>query len=131
MGTKHSEFIHDVFTQHAHVPWKICLWHKNQKKLQTGDKNDETGYKVYETCRKHGAMVLSAHEHSYERTHLLSSFKHQTIVSNSSVLKLQPGHSFTTVCGLGGDSIRPWKDGNELNPWWAVTASSSVLEILI
>ncbi|KAJ2997976.1 hypothetical protein HDV02_004978 [Globomyces sp. JEL0801] len=118
-----TTFIHDSFNRYAHVPWKICMWHKNQAKLQTGDKNDETGYAVYEACREHGAIVFTAHEHSYERTHLLYSFETQEIVHTSNILDVKPGQSFVAVSGLGGDSIRSWKNNNELNPWWAAKAA--------
>lgn len=72
LGVDHAQFIEEAFTIHHNVTWKICIWHKNQEKLQTGDKEDETGYLVYEVCRRHGAMILTGHEHSYERTHLMS-----------------------------------------------------------
>lgn len=47
MGANHPEFIDSTMERYATVPWKICVWHKNQGKLQTGDKEDETGYAVY------------------------------------------------------------------------------------
>lgn len=100
-GNGHTAFIHETLTLNAHIPWKFCIWHKNQQKLQTGDKSDETGYEVYETCRRHGAIVFTSHEHTYERTHLLSSFENQTIVSKSKTLHVKPGHSFAVVSGLG------------------------------
>ena len=129
MGSDHAQFINETLTKYHYVPWKICVWHKNQAKLQTGDKNDETGYQVYgskfnvEACRIHGAMVVTSHEHSYERSHLLSSFENQTIVSKSNTLNLSAGHSFVAVSGLGGESIRYWYNDNEKNPWWAATAA--------
>ena len=123
LGTEHAQYIDKVFSRYFDTPWKICIWHKNQKLLQTGDKQDETGYLVYETCRKHGAMIFTGHEHSYERTHLMSNFETQQIASNSSQLDLSPGKSFAAVVGLGGDSIRPWRFGLEKNPWWAAKAS--------
>lgn len=49
MGSHHEEFIDSALQRYSYVPWKICLWHKNQNKLQTGDKIDETGYAVYGT----------------------------------------------------------------------------------
>jgi hypothetical protein len=126
LGVGHAQFIDETFTKHQKIPWKFCVWHKNQRSFQTGDKFDETGYQVYETCRKHGAIVITSHEHSYERTHLMKDFSNQIIASKSSVLKIVPGVSFAAVSGLGGDSIRPWKDDRHLNPWWAATVSSSV-----
>lgn len=78
-------------------------------------------------CRKHGAIVFTGHEHSYERSHLLSSFVTQEVVSNSSTLLVGPGKSFVAVCGLGGESIRPWSENRNLNPWWAATVAQNVL----
>jgi 3',5'-cyclic AMP phosphodiesterase CpdA len=75
LGTDHAQYIDNTLTNHQNVTWKICVWHKNQAKLQTGDKEDETGYGVYEACRKHGAVIFTGHEHSYERSHLLSVIK--------------------------------------------------------
>ncbi|KAJ3275381.1 hypothetical protein HDV01_000673 [Terramyces sp. JEL0728] len=123
MGSHHEEFIDAALKRYSYVPWKICMWHKNQNKLQTGDKVDETGYAVYDICRKHGAIIFTGHEHSYERTHLLSDFATQEIASTDDTLEVKPGQSFAAVSGLGGDSIRPWKQGNEKNPWWAATAA--------
>lgn len=68
-------------------------------------------------------MVFTGHEHSYERTFLLSNFEGQEVVSQSSQLDLSPGHSFAAVVGLGGDSIRPWRFGLEQNSWWAAKAA--------
>ncbi|KAJ3415583.1 hypothetical protein HDV05_004634 [Chytridiales sp. JEL 0842] len=123
LGMGHADFIDASLSKYKHVPWKFCVWHKNQKAYQTGDKTDETGYEVYDVCRKHGAIVATSHEHSYERTHLMSSFENKTIASTSNELVLRPGNTFAFVSGLGGDSIRYWKDGNEKNPWWAAVAA--------
>ncbi|KAJ3077497.1 hypothetical protein HK102_005185 [Quaeritorhiza haematococci] len=125
LGSQHDKFIDNMFTTYApQTPWKICAWHKNQHDYQTGDKEDETGYAVYEVCRKHGAIIASAHEHSYERTHLMSNFERHVVASKKKTLRVQPGKTFAFVSGLGGDSIRPWVGGLEKNPWWAATVSA-------
>jgi uncharacterized protein (TIGR03437 family) len=96
--------------------WTIASWHKDQQLMQVGGKPDETGWNVYEEARKGGAIIATAHEHSYSRTYLLSSMINQTIVSTSNVLALTKGNSFAFVSGLGGASIRPQLlAGN----WWA------------
>jgi len=59
--------------------WKICSWHKNQHVMQLGDKRDEMGWAVYETCKNNGAIIATAHEHSYGRTKTLSNVEHQTV----------------------------------------------------
>jgi hypothetical protein len=101
--------------------WRICSWHKNQRLMQIGNFHDETGWLTYEMCRKHGAMVVTGHEHHYARTFLLSSFQQQTIVSNDTQapLLLKEGQSFLVVSGVGGKSIFHWNNTLREDPWWA------------
>jgi hypothetical protein len=47
LGTNHSEYIDTVLSKYKSIPFKVCMWHKNQQSYQTGDKEDETGYEVY------------------------------------------------------------------------------------
>jgi hypothetical protein len=101
--------------------WSICSWHKNQTLMQLGSKSDETGWGVYERCREGGAIIATAHEHSYSRTYLLSDMEHQTIASTSDTLTISEGESFVFVSGLGGKSIRNQdRDGD----WWAAVYTS-------
>ncbi|MBV9929010.1 MAG: metallophosphoesterase [Acidobacteria bacterium] len=104
--------------------WSICSWHKNQRLMQVGGKTDETGWGVYEEARKGGAIIATAHEHSYSRTHLLSSMSPQTIASSSNTLSLTKGKSFAFVSGLGGHSVRPQLVGGS---WWASAYASTCL----
>lgn len=105
----------------GHAIWKICNWHKNMRKMQAGLKGNETGWDVYEICRKQGAMITTGHEHSYSRTHLLSDFKKQKIAAKESPLKLEPGKSLAIVSGLGGKRIRSqWVQGD----WFAAVYTS-------
>jgi hypothetical protein len=104
--------------------WSICSWHKNQKLMQVGGKLDETGWPVYEEAMKGGAIIATAHEHSYSRTHLLSSMINQTIASTSNTLTLSKGNSFAFVSGLGGQPIRPQLLSG---PWWASISASTCL----
>ena len=106
--------------------WKICAWHKNQKKMQVSRKGNATYWGVYETCRKHGAIIGTAHSHSYSRTHLMGSIKNQRIASTSNNLALREGRSFVFVSGLGGGSSRKNGTGKfsaqyrtPTDPWWA------------
>ncbi len=109
-GDRHEEFIEQSLSEKK-AAFSICVWHKNQTMMQVGSKEDETGWKVYETCREHGAIVATAHEHSYSRTFLMSNFEKQTVASRGSDLVLDAGHSFAFVSGLGGKSIR--EEGEE------------------
>ena len=71
-----SQFLHSLYIKNQIAAsdgyiWKICAWHKNQRLMQVGGKLDETGWDVYEECRKGGAIIATGHEHSYSRTHLM------------------------------------------------------------
>lgn len=92
--------------------WKVCSWHKNMTALQVGDKTDDMGWGVYEACRGFGAIIATAHEHSYERTKTLISMSGQTVDPDSpdpNRLVVAPGRTFSFVSGLGGESIREQK----------------------
>jgi PKD repeat protein len=102
--------------------WRVCSWHKNQKLMQVGGKSDGTGWGVYEACRAGGAVIATGHEHSYSRTHLLSSMEHQTVASTSDTLRITEGETFAFVSGLGGKSIR---DQELSGDWWASIYTST------
>ncbi|MCA1579194.1 MAG: metallophosphoesterase [Acidobacteria bacterium] len=105
--------------------WSICSWHKNMRAMQIGGKTDETGWGVYEAARNGGAIIATAHEHSYSRTHLLSSMSTQTIASTSNTLHLTEGNTFAFVSGLAGRTIRAQSlTGN----WWASAYASTCLQ---
>jgi hypothetical protein len=92
--------------------WKVCSWHRNMKAMQVGAKEDDMGWGVYEACRAHGAIIATAHEHSYERTKTLTSVRDQTVDPKSpdpNHLAVGPGRSFVFVSGLGGEGIRDQK----------------------
>lgn len=96
--------------------WRICSWHLNQRDMQVGGKVDEAGWPVYEACRTGGAVIATAHEHSYSRTHLLSDISSQTIASTADTLTVRLGETFVFVSGLGGRSVRVQQRSG---PWWA------------
>ncbi len=117
----HDAYIHDRLAQ-SNFTWRISSWHKNQRLMQVGGKGGETGWGIYEESRLGGAIVATGHEHSYERTHLMSSFQNQTVASTADTLQLSLGQSFAFVSGLGGRSIR----GQQLSgPWWAAIYTST------
>ncbi|KAI9188770.1 hypothetical protein H9P43_000192 [Blastocladiella emersonii ATCC 22665] len=118
-GAGHETFLDQALAAAPADAWKLVGWHKNQEKLNVGDKNDEVGWAAYETCLKHGALVFNAHNHGYSRTHLLSSFESQTIVSKSSSdLTIRPGRSLVAVTGTGGRFL--YGDGPYASAeWWA------------
>jgi len=111
--------------------WRISSWHKDMRLMQVGGKGDETGWGVYEQSRRGGAIIATAHEHSYSRTYLLSSCQDQTVASTATTLVLSQddpstpadeGRSFVFVSGLGGKSIR---DQQLSGPWWASIYTST------
>ena len=104
-GSNHDTFIREQLQKDRSI-WRICSWHKNMKKMQVGGKKNDTGWGVYEEARKGGAIIATGHEHSYSRTHLLSSIKEQTVASRSDTLVITRGKTFVFVSGLGGKSIR-------------------------
>jgi hypothetical protein len=112
---KHVVYLRDQLARSDAI-WRICAWHKNQTLMQVGGKEDEVGWQPYEVCREGGAIVATAHEHSYSRTHLLDDFKTQSVASTSDTLVIDEGESFVFVSGLGGHSIR---DQERDGPWWA------------
>jgi hypothetical protein len=77
--------------------------------MQVGGKSDEVGWVAYETCREHGAIIATGHEHSYSRTKTLVSTQHQTVDwewPEPNSLRVAPGATFVFVSGLGGRSVR-------------------------
>ena len=116
----HVAYLRDQLAQTDAI-WRICSWHKNQELMQVGGKRDEVGWEPYEACREGGAIVATAHEHSYSRTHLMDDFETQSVASTSNTLVIEEGKSFVFVSGLGGHSIREQRlDG----PWWASVFTS-------
>lgn len=104
--------------------WSISAWHRNMERMQVGGKGDDTGWGVYDESANGGAIIISGHEHSYSRSHLLSSISKQVVASTADVLNLTKGQSFVVVTGLGGESIRRQRLSG---PWWARVYASKCL----
>lgn len=116
MGLGHAEFIRRELEADSSI-WRISAWHVNQRLMQVGGKPDEAGWGVYEESRRGGAVIATAHEHSYSRTHLLNNMATQEVSSRSDVLRLRRGRTFAFVSGLGGGDIRPQLQTT--GDWWA------------
>ena len=89
--------------------WRICSWHFNMSAMQVGDKPDESGWEVYESCQNNGAIIVTGLEHSYSRTKTLIDLKNQIVDpewSEPNKLRVKEGATFVVVNGLGGSSIR-------------------------
>jgi hypothetical protein len=126
----HDLYIADQYAASDAV-WRVSSWHKVQHLMQAGGKSDESGWGVYEASRRAGAVIATAHEHSYARTHLLSSMQTQAVASTDETLVLErdvpatpedEGRSFAFVSGLGGQSIR---DQEVFGDWFASVYSST------
>jgi len=100
--------------------WKVCSWHENQQAMQVGSNGDEMGWGVYENCKDGGAIIATAHDHSYHRSKTLLSMRHPIVdptqhpvvdgvPSNPNSLRVAPGASFVFVSGLSGESMRAQK----------------------
>ena len=119
----HADFMFDQLTRTA-SRWRICSWHFNQAAMQVGAKEDQAGWRVYEACRKGGAVIMTAHEHSYARTHLIGKFAGQPEVASydPNELNIVPGQSIAVVSGLAGRSARPQI---RYDDWWAAAYTAS------
>jgi calcineurin-like phosphoesterase family protein len=121
IGTGHAQFIRDRLAADS-TPWRISAWHVNQRLMQVGGKSDEAGWGVYEESRRGGAIIATAHEHSYSRTHLLNNMTTREVASTGDSLELRKGRTFAFVSGLGGGEVRPQ---SITGPWWAKTYTAS------
>lgn len=117
-------FVQRSFARLGGWPWRVCLFHVNQRRMQLEDKGDAAEWAIYEECRKAGALIVTGHSHNYARTHLLSSMREGTVVHTNSSMRLEPGRSVATVVGLGGHSIRGARTHLRANPWWAVSLAA-------
>lgn len=117
LETGHDIYIREQLAADKSL-WRICSWHENMRLMQVAGKKDETGWGIYEEARNGGAIIATAHDHSYGRTYLMGNFMNQTIASHSDTMIITKGKSFAFFSGLGGKSIY----GQQLNgPWWAKT----------
>jgi hypothetical protein len=101
----HAEYVRESFAQSEQI-WNVLSMHQQMKAMQVGGKGDATGWPIYEYARERGALVITAHEHSYHRTHVLSEMATQTVADATSPYTITPGQTLTAVSGLGGASIR-------------------------
>lgn len=115
LGFYHAAYIREQLAEDKSI-WRICCWHRDMHLMQVASNNDDTGWDVYDEARKGGAIIATAHDHSYGRTYLMSNFTTQAVASRSNPLIITEGQTFTFFSGLGGKSIHT----QELNaPWWA------------
>ena len=112
-GSGHDIYIRDELAADDSI-WSVCSWHKNQNAMQVGGKGNDVGWGPYEECRIGGAIIATAHEHSYHRTRTLSSTQTQTVDASCEDDPGTPdpdvcvfeGSTFVFVSGIAGRSIR-------------------------
>jgi hypothetical protein len=111
--------------------WRISGWHENMTLMQVETKGNQTGWGVYEESRRGGAIITTAHSHTYSRSHLMSRISPQQIADTSNQLVIDEddpatpedeGRSFVVVSGIAGRSIR---SQSRDDPWWASIYTSS------
>lgn len=107
MQQMHADYINDKLSKNRSI-WSVCSWHKNQQAMQVGDKDDATGWAVYETCRQNGAIIATGHHHGYERTKTLINMEDRRVeplCSTRDILCVARGKTFAFVSGIGGKSV--------------------------
>ncbi len=128
IGTNGDNAASEAFIQRelevAKEPWKLCVWHKNQRDMQVGRKADEVGWSAYRSCAAHGALVVTGHEHSYSRTRTLTALGDRAVghgaIGPWNALELGPGRTGVIVAGLGGIGIRDFSTQlHATDTWWA------------
>lgn len=118
---EYDAYIRSTFKM-SKAQWRVCSWHKNQAKMQVGNQPDHTGWGVYQACLNSGGLVATAHEHSYSRTFLMSSFENQSVKHRNNRMEIRRGESIAFVSGMGGRPIRPQR---RYDDWWAAVATST------
>jgi len=96
--------------------WKICAWHYYDDYYHTGKyiENENfvsgTGESFYDYCKDQGAIIFSAHDHVYARTHVMSRFSTPKIDSYdydtpSNIVQIRKGATLDILNGVGGWEI--------------------------
>jgi hypothetical protein len=113
--------IHDSLANDNSI-WSVCNWHKLQQQMQVGDKTDEAGWQAYLECMNAGAIIMTAHSHTYSRSYTLTDIANVNVAANkgaigtASVMQVAPGRTFAVVAGIGGRAL----DARvRTDAWWA------------
>lgn len=129
----YAKFIEKELDRHKEWPWKVCVWHRTSMLFQPGHKQDDMNPIYYDLCRRHGAFIISGHEHEYARTHTMTTFltpNKNSVLSDpqGSLVHVGKGTSFAVVTGMGGEDSRKWNPNRIREPWWAAVASAQNLK---
>ncbi|KAL6635955.1 hypothetical protein U3516DRAFT_616045 [Neocallimastix sp. 'constans'] len=113
------QFLKKHLNSSSSEDWKICSWHFYDKYYHTGkypeDGNiisgsDSDSESFYDYCKDQGAIIFSAHDHVYARTHVMSQFKKPVIdkydsYTDASVVQIRKGATLNILNGTGGWEI--------------------------
>jgi predicted phosphodiesterase len=123
-----ANYLVDELAQNDAI-WSICVWHKNMRDMQCGDKSDDTGWGVYQACQNEAGIVITGHEHTYERTLTLTDLGnkdggHGATGAPESML-VGHGSTYVSVVGLGGRGMRDYDENlHDDDTWWATIYAS-------
>lgn len=105
-ATEYVPFIEEQFSNST-SPWKICSW---QDSIPVSDSESGLGHsldwRVYDACRRHGAIIFAGDDLQYSRSHLVSDFSTLSLVTPED-LTISPGQSLVLESGLGGLGTTP------------------------
>ena len=122
LGSGHESYIDQVLGADNHV-WRICAWHVNMGDMQTGGKGDEAGWGGYQACQRHGALVATGHEHTYERTYTLTNVGNRSAAHGKTgapaTVEVGANKNFVFVNGLAGAGPRDYQCNHKGDTWWA------------
>jgi predicted phosphodiesterase len=118
-----ATFVRTQFAS-ADDAWRVCMWHKNMRDMQTGSKRDEMDWATYRACQEAGAIIATGHEHAYARTLTLTDVGNRAAghgaTGTPDRLEIGPGRMFVFVSGLGGHSLRKYHCAkHDDDTWWA------------
>jgi hypothetical protein len=115
--------------EEAKEDWKICSWHYYDRYFHTGRYQSNVnlvsgeGESFYDFCKDHGAIILSAHDHVYARSRVMTKFKEPIIdeydgVEDGRIAQIRPGATLNILNGVGGFDIYI-EQGEQMNyPHW-------------
>lgn len=112
---KTIEFIEREFSDERskNVRWRFCIHHMTSAKLSGGDKNRDSMVlaRITDACRKHGAIIMSGHQHIYSRTKMLKSVGTESgedpipvdgTNADKSTFVVSEGLTMSITTGMGG-----------------------------
>ncbi|ORX84498.1 Metallo-dependent phosphatase [Anaeromyces robustus] len=109
--------------------WKICAWHFYDKYYHTGKYPDDGNIvsgsyeSFYDYCKDHGAIIFSAHDHVYARTHVMSQFSEPVIdrfdeETGEDIVQIRKGATIDILNGAGGWEMYIEQGEQKDYKWW-------------